>query len=65
VSSRIFLIYCHEDSTCSLKIDDEMEVQEFNDVLDAITAARELSGAGKSPLTIYSTLGTVIFEALI
>jgi hypothetical protein len=42
-----------------------MEVQEFNDVLDAITAARELSGAGKSPLTIYSTLGTVIFEALI
>ena len=60
-----FQIYCHEDSRCSLKVVGEDGVREFDDVLTAIDAARGLSTTGKSPLTVYSTLGTVIVETLV
>jgi len=43
----------------------EETVRQFEDVLKAIEAARELSDTGNSPLTVYSTLGAVIFETLV
>ena len=60
-----FQVYCHEDSKCSLKVIGEEGVQEFDDVLKAVEAARELSDMGESPLTVYGTSGTVIIEMLV
>jgi len=48
-----------------LKVMGQEKVQYFDDVLAAVEAARELSDTGESPLTVYSTLGTVIFELLV
>lgn len=42
-----------------------MEVREFDSILSAIEAARELSKDGECPLTVYSTIGAVIFETLV
>jgi len=60
-----FQIYCHEDSKCSLKIAGQADVRRFENVLEAIDAARYLSDIGKSQLTVYSTVGTIIFETLV
>ncbi|MEP6672489.1 MAG: hypothetical protein ABJF10_25220 [Chthoniobacter sp.] len=43
----------------------EEGVREYEDVLKAVEAARDLSDTGDSPLTVYSTSGTVIFELLV
>ncbi|MDR3402172.1 MAG: hypothetical protein P4L99_06700 [Chthoniobacter sp.] len=61
----LFQVYCHEDSKCSLKVVGQEKVQHFNNVMEAVEAARELSDTGDSPLTVYSTSGTVIFELLV
>jgi hypothetical protein len=60
-----FQIYCHEDSKCSLKVVGQSDVREFDSILTAVAAAREMSETGESLLTVYSTLGTVIFETLV
>lgn len=60
-----FQIYCHEDCKCSLKVVGKPDLHEFESILAAIDAARELSEAGESPLTVYSTIGTVIFETMV
>ena len=65
VFSRMFRIYLQHDGTCLLNIDGGADTRNFDDVLEAITAAREMSGTGKSPLTIYSTLGVVVFDSLV
>jgi hypothetical protein len=48
-----------------LKVVGKPELHEFESILSAIDAARELSETGESPLTVYSTIGTVIFEAMV
>jgi hypothetical protein len=48
-----------------MKLIGQVEVREFDSILAAIEAARELSETGECPLTVYSTIGTVIFETLV
>lgn len=60
-----FQIYCHEDCRCSLKAVGQADVRQFDSILAAIDAARELSDFGESLLTVYSTIGTVILETVV
>ena len=60
-----FQIYCHEDSRCSMKVVGKAEVRQFDSILSAIDAAREMSVYEESPLTVYSTVGTVILETMV
>jgi hypothetical protein len=63
---RTFQIYCHADSRCSLKIDREEQVLEFEEVSQAIRAVVELKRAeGEAMLTVYSALGKVVFQAVV
>ena len=62
VSPCSFQVYCHADSSCALKVVGQERVQDFDDILTAIDAAREMSGTGESPLTVYDPLGVVVFE---
>ncbi|WP_237705529.1 hypothetical protein [Chthoniobacter flavus] len=48
-----------------MKIVGDAAVREFDSILAALEAARELSETGESPLTVYSTTGTVIFETMV
>lgn len=57
-----FKIFYHEDLKCTLKVDGEEGVREFNGVQEAVQAAQELSDSEESPLTVYDTMGTVIVE---
>ena len=67
VQPSSFQIYCHQDSKCTLKIDRQEPILEFEDVSQAIrTVVVELNRAkGESRLTIYSTLGNVILQAAV
>lgn len=60
-----FQLYCREDSKCYLNVVGQHSVQEYEDVLKALEAARELSDNGETPVTVYSTTGTVIMEAVV
>jgi hypothetical protein len=61
-----FQVYCREDSKCYLNVVGERSVQECEDVLKALQAARERSiRKGKTPVTVYSTTGSVIMEAVV
>lgn len=61
-----FQVYCREDAKCYLNIIGERAVQEYEDVLKALQAAREQSGrGGTTPVTVYSTTGSVIMEAVV
>lgn len=61
----IFQVYCHEDSKVSLNVVGQESVLEFDDLLEAIQAARQMSTTGDSQLMVYDPLGVVIFETLI
>lgn len=66
VQSRSFQIYCHQDAKCTLKIDRQEPILEFEDVSEAIRTVVELNRAkGESQLIIYSTLGSVILQAAV
>ena len=65
VVSYLFRIYLQHDGTCFLNVNNGKQTYNFDDVLEAITAARRMSSGGKSPLTVYDTLGAVIFETLV
>ncbi|HSI11647.1 MAG TPA: hypothetical protein VK961_06365 [Chthoniobacter sp.] len=43
----------------------QADVRQFDSILAAIDAARELSDFGESLLTVYSTIGTVILETVV
>lgn len=61
-----FQVYCREDSKCYLNVVGERSVQECEDVLKALQAARERSEHnGTTPVTVYSTTGSVILEAVV
>ena len=60
-----FQLYCREDSKCYLNVVGEHAVQEFEDVLKALEAARELSETGETPVTVYNTTGAVVMEAVV
>ena len=60
-----FQLYCREDSKCYLNVVGQRSVQEFEDVLRALQAARELSANGETPVTVYSTTGAVVMEAVV
>lgn len=61
-----FQLYCREDSKCYLNIVGEHTVQEFEDVLKALQAAREKSNnRSRTPVTIYGSTGSVITEAIV
>jgi hypothetical protein len=61
----LFTIYLQDDGTCLLHVDGGEAILRFDEVKEAINAARELSGTGKSPLTIYSAMGSVISDSLV
>ena len=48
-----------------MKVVGEAIVRHFDSILSAIDAAREMSELGESPLTVYSTVGTVILETMV
>ena len=60
-----FQLYCHDDSKCYLNVIGERSVQEFENVIKALKAARELSETGASSVTVYGTTGAVIMEAVV
>lgn len=60
-----FQLYCREDSKCYLNVVGEHSVQEFEDILKALEAARELSETGETPVTVYNTTGGVVMEAVV
>jgi hypothetical protein len=65
VVSYWFKIFLQHDGTCFLNVNNGQKTSGFADVLEAITAAREMSGGRKSPLTVYDTLGALVFETLV
>jgi hypothetical protein len=48
-----------------MKVVGQAEVRHFDSILAAIDVAREISECGESPLTVYSTIGTVILETMV
>jgi len=60
-----FQVYTHEDLKCSVKVVGRDDVQEFRNFAEAMRAVLRLNGSEKSHLTVYSVMGTVIFEALV
>jgi hypothetical protein len=62
---NIFQIFCHENCRCTLKVEDQDNVHEFESVAEAIRAVLQLAGPDKSRLRVYSTLGAKVFEAFL
>ncbi len=63
---RSFKIYCHQDSKCTLKIDRQEPVLDFDDVSQALRAVVEMNQAkGEATLTVYSPLGHIVFQAVV
>lgn len=48
-----------------MKVVGESHIRQFDSILSAIDAARDMSVSGESPLTVYSTIGTVILETMV
>ena len=65
VPPNLFQLFCHDNSRCTLKIGEEGGAREFDTVTDAMRAALQLARGDKSMLKVYSTLGSVVFEASI
>ncbi len=66
MTSSDFLIYCHEDAKCTLKTVDNEEIRKFDDVSEAMRAIVELKKARtKVMVTVYSTMGSVIFQTVV
>lgn len=62
IPQKFFQLYCHEDSRCTLKIVGHENCHEFETVMEAMCAVVKLADGEKPSLTVFSPLGSVIFE---
>jgi hypothetical protein len=62
----IFQIFYHEDQTCSLHVVGRDGVEDFKDITEAIRTVLALKRhSDESLLTVYNTLGKVVFETFL
>jgi hypothetical protein len=59
---KLFQLFCHADSKCTLKVIGHVNSHEYENVVEAMCAVLKLANGDKPILTVFSPLGAVIFE---
>jgi hypothetical protein len=59
---KLFQLFCHADSRCTLKVIGQTNSLEFENVVEAMCAVLKMAGGDKPNLTVFGPWGAVLFE---